>query len=190
MDSVTAILAAPNGAGELLDFLPILVIGGLIFLGNIIRKKMEEAEAQKQRKKAEERRDNAGKPPRPAKPRTLPGSLREVIAQATATPEAPPEARPEPTPVPTPAPPAAAAPPARRRRRQAEPKPQPKPQQAAPSPKAAQGAATAPMREPPPATATPVDLSTRDKLRQAIIAHEIFGLPKSLRKDEDSWDRA
>jgi len=36
---------------------------------------------------------------------------------------------------------------------------------------------------------TQVDLSSRDKLRQAIIYHEIFGLPKSLRSGDESWDK-
>ena len=171
------ILADGDGVGELLGFLPIVIIAGLIFLGNLIRRKMEEAEADKQRRKATEGRHTPAAPARSAPRQTLPGSLREVIAQATATTET---VREEPAP-----------PPPRRRRRRPEPEPTPESPIAAARAQAPPPVAVAsPARTVKQAPRTKVDLSTQEKLRQAIIYHEIFGLPKSLRTDGEDWDQA
>ena len=181
MDQTMTMLA--DGAEDLLGYLPLFVIAGLIFMGNLIRRKMEEREAQTQRKKAVEDRSKSSSPPaRPANKQTLPGSLREVIAGATTAPKSSP---PEPKPAPPPAEPA----PRKRRRRRPEPEPASAVEAAPASEPAPRKVTPAMARRVKQAPKTQVDLSSRDKLRQAIIYHEIFGLPKSLRSGDESWDK-
>lgn len=179
MDGIATILAADDGLGELLQFLPFLVIMALVYMGNLIRRKMETAEAEKQRQKAQEEGQSSS-PARPVQRQALPGSLREVIERATAPTQAAPRrsALDEPEPSIQ-----------RRRRRPVEPEPEPIDEIATPTPM------PAPAETPTVLTATrapqtTVDLSSREKLRQAIIAHEIFGPPKGMRADGESWDQA
>ena len=118
-----------------------------------------------------------GQTPTPATPaqlQTLPGSLREVIERASA-----------PAPVVDDQPPKAP-----RRRRKAAPEPEPEsavvhPETASTPPRPA----AAEVSESNPTSTTKVDRSSRQKLRQAIIYHEIFGKPKSLRKGDENWDQ-
>ena len=173
----SATILAAGGEG-LSDFLPFIIIAGLIYLGNFIRRKMEDREAEAQRHKANESRDRSAAPARPAAQQTLPGSLREVIARATAAPKSSPREPDQPPPAPT------------RKRRRNAPEPQPA-QIIAEEPKsAAQPVAPPIAKKIKPTSRAKVDLSTRDKLRQAMIYHEIFGLPKSLRTDGENWDQA
>jgi len=181
---IPAILAAEgNDIGELVRLIPFVVIALLFWIGNLLKRKIEEARQQERKQEAATRRrsDDVGQPPRKADAR--PANVREALQRAAMRSmgvevEAEPEAPPAPPPMPSELP--------RHPRRAAErapnrPSPTP-PTPAAPTPQPLRRA-LAPAA--PMAPKIRVDLKNREALRRAILYHEIFSPPKALRDPDE-----